>query len=93
MVKMPVVTKKKLSSYIMGEQGKISKQSLLTAGALLGTAAIGASILSQSAQAGSCCSDGSIDGTSHGNKLDFDYTASSNTAKAIHSHHASHSSY
>ncbi|MCB9361953.1 hypothetical protein H6504_00825 [Candidatus Woesearchaeota archaeon] len=33
--------KKKISAYILGEEGKISKQSMMALGSLLGTAAVG----------------------------------------------------
>ncbi len=42
--------KKTLGAYARGESGKISKQSMLTVGAIVGGAAIGAAIASKSAK-------------------------------------------
>jgi len=42
--------KKTLGDYARGESGKISKQSMLTVGAIVGGAAIGAAIASKSAK-------------------------------------------
>ncbi len=44
--------RKKLSNYIKSEKGKISKQSMVSVGAFIGTAAIASSLASKNAKAG-----------------------------------------
>ncbi len=78
--KIPKI-KKKLSNYLLSEEGKISKQALLTTGAFLAGATIGAVSSVQEVEAG----------TSHSNSLSLSY--SGGTATATHTHHANHSSY
>jgi len=78
--KIPKI-KKKLSNYLMSEEGKISKQALLTTGAFLAGATLGTISAVQEVEAG----------TTHANSLALSY--SGGTATATHSHHASHSSY
>lgn len=77
---MPEI-KKKISSFLLSEEGKIAKSSLLKGGALLAVIALGPVISSQGASA------------AHGNSLSLNYNAGSGTATAQHSHHASHSSH
>ena len=80
--KIPAV-KKKIASYILGEDGKISKQALIKVGAILGTAALSSILISNNVVAGH---------TSHTlNALTLHYDEGA--ASAVHSHHASHSSY
>lgn len=83
MVKAPKI-KKKLSAYIMGEDGRIPKQVLLAMGAFLGSSVLSSILLSTDVQAGTIY---------HGNTLTVNYTPASGLASATHSHHASHSSY
>lgn len=73
--------KKKMSNYLLSEEGKISKQSLLAMGTFLGGAAIGLSLSAEEISAG----------TSHGNDLSISYD--SEVAYSTHAHHASHSSH
>lgn len=75
------VMKKKISDYIMGEEGRISKQSLMAMGAFLGSAALGSILFSDDVAAQE----------THINSLTLGY--SGGNATATHSHHASHSSY
>ncbi len=42
--------KKKLTSFVKGEKGKISKQSMLTVGSIVGGAALGAAIASKTSE-------------------------------------------
>ncbi len=42
--------KKKLTSFVKGENGKISKQSMLTVGSIVGGAALGAAIASKTSE-------------------------------------------
>ncbi|MFH1849272.1 MAG: hypothetical protein ABH879_03735 [archaeon] len=44
--------KKKLAAYVKSEKGKISKQSMVTVGAFIGTAAVAAALASKSVKAG-----------------------------------------
>jgi len=77
--------KKKISAYIMGEDGKISKQSLIAIGAFIGSAALSSLLLSDSVNAHSSH-------TSHGtNSLSISYSAG--TATGTHNHHSSHGSH
>ena len=73
--------KKRITSFLLSEEGKISKQALLTTGAFLAGATIGAVSSVQEVEAG----------TSHSNSLSLSY--SGGTATATHTHHANHSSY
>ena len=79
--KIPKI-KKKISHYLLSEEGKISKQSLLTIGSILGGAILGAVASTQEVEAG----------WSHINELSLNYTGGTE-ATAEHSHHGSHSSY
>jgi len=61
-VKIPKL-KKKISAYLLGEDGKITKQSLMSVGSILGTVAIGGALMSEIAEAkaktcGTCSSTG-----------------------------------
>jgi hypothetical protein len=72
--------KKKISSFINDEEGKISKQSLFALGTFIGSAAI-ASVLSSKNTA---ANDISLTNSTVGNTI---------TATASHTHHGSHSSH
>jgi hypothetical protein len=92
--KIPKI-KKKISSYLLSEEGKISKQALLTMGAFLGGAAIGTLIGSEDVAAAGPCKSGSdctIETTcsvaAHCNHISLSY--SGGTATAAHTHHASY---
>lgn len=77
--------KKKIGSYLLSEEGKISKQNLLALGSFLGTAALSSLLLSGEASA--------VDSNTvyHTNNLGLSYSAG--TATATHTHHASHGSH
>lgn len=78
--KIPKI-KKKISTYLLSEEGKISKQALFTMGSFLGGAALGIALSAEEVEAP----------IYHTNGLSLSY--SGGTATATHSHHASHSSY
>jgi len=82
--KIPQI-KKKISAYVLGEEGKISKQSIITLGAFLGAAALGGVLTAKDAKA--------EDVTTHHNELHFRYDPGDDQAIGAHSHHASHNSY
>ena len=50
---VPNEVKKKVSTFIRSEQGQVSKHSLVTLGAFLGSAALGAILAAKTASAGS----------------------------------------
>jgi hypothetical protein len=98
--KIPKI-KKKISSYLLSEEGKISKQALLTMGAFLGGAAIGTLISSEDVDAatGGPCKSGpdctietaqsaACKTYAHCNHISLSY--SGGTATAAHTHHASY---
>lgn len=72
--------KKRITSFLVGEEGKISKQSLLSLGAFIGTGVLGGILAAKDASAQ----------TYHTNSLSLSY--SGGTATATHGHHSSHSS-
>jgi len=78
MVKIPKI-KRKLSAYIMGEEGRISKQALLAMGAFLGSGVLASILLSDDVQA---------QVTHTENTLSVSYDAG--WATATHGHHASY---
>ena len=77
--------KKKISSYVLGEEGKISKQSLITLGAVLGTAALGGMLSAKDVAAGH------TNAYQHWNNLYLQYSGGAVTG--THSHHSSHQSH
>ena len=76
--------KKKISSYLSSEDGKITKESLLTVGAFVTSAAASAALLSKSVSAGH------TNTPTHQNDLDMNYAQQSETAVGKHTHHGSH---
>jgi len=84
--KIPKI-KKKVRAFLVGEEGKISKQSLLKTGAILSSIAV-ATILSSSRVAAEHCS---CNHRSHGSHLNLSY--SPDTATTNHSSHGSHGSH
>jgi len=102
-VKIPKI-KKKISDYLLSEEGKISKQALLTMGAILGGASIAATLLAKGADAvayGPCLDDSlctreiptdtsPCTTTIHCNSLLLDYSDSAGGATATHAHHSSY---
>lgn len=83
--KLPVI-KKKISAYIMGEEGRISKQALISMGAFLGSAALSSVLLSDSVYAGHASHASHLT-----NALSLGYEGGE--ATGTHSHHASHGSH
>ncbi len=81
--------KKKVTSYLLSEEGKISKQSLMALGAFLGGAAISSVLLAEDSTA----AHSSHSSQGHSNSLSLGYVESSGTATGTHSHHANHSSH
>jgi len=71
--------KKKVTGFLLSEEGKIPKQSLVALGSFLSAAVIGGVIATKEAAA------------DHSNSFDVGY--SGNTASATHVHHANHSSH
>ncbi len=86
MVELPKI-KKKISSFLTKEDGKISKEKLIKAGILLGAAAL---VSIKGAEAGHS-------NTPHNNVLNLNYVKPSaigtHNHAAAHSSHSSHSSY
>ena len=84
MAKVPEI-KKKVSSYLLNEDGKISKQSLVAIGSLVTGAAI--SLMSRDAAAHS-------NYVSHdANSLSVRYAPTDATVTGNHGHHSSHHSH
>ena len=79
--KLPEV-KKTINAFLVGEEGKISKQSIIKAGIILGTVSL--STLS--------IASAHTDSITHSNPLGTLTYDSTGTAKTSHSQHASHSS-
>jgi len=71
--------KKRITSFLLSEEGKISKQSLLSLGAFISAAVIGGVLATKEAAA------------LHSNSLDITY--SEPTATGTHQHHSSHGSH
>jgi len=91
--KIPQI-KKKISAYVLGEEGKISKQSIMTLGAFLGAAALGGILSSKEVKgvhASSYNHSNSLGLTYGGNTVTGTHTHS--TSHNSHSSHVSHSSY
>ena len=86
MGKLPEL-KKKVTSYLLSEEGKISKQSLMALGAFLGGAAISSILMADSVNAHSSSQ------TDHDNSLKFTYSANDKAAIGKHNHHSSHGSH
>ena len=93
--------KKKINAFLVGEEGKISKQSLLKVGAMLGGAALGTVLSARKAYAGHSSSDSTCDrceasnDVCHGNLLGV--TSTGATIESSHEHcietHSSHRSH
>lgn len=73
--------KKKINAFLVGEEGKISKASLLKGGVILSLIALSPILSSKAASAQ----------TSHSNDLSLNYQSGS--ATGVHNHHGSHSSH
>jgi hypothetical protein len=78
--------KKKISSYLKAEEGKITKESVLTVGAFITSAAASAALLSKTVNAAT--GHTSVEGGQHGNDVDLGYT--NDVAVGNHTHHGSH---
>ena len=85
-MKLPQI-KKKVSAYILGEEGRIAKQSLISLGALLGTVALGTILASQSSEAGTSVSHK----VTHSNNPTL--RVSGTTGIGRHGHHSNHASH
>lgn len=82
MAKLPKL-KKKINAFMVGEEGKISKESLLKAGTFIAFIALTSSINAAQAEAG----------VNHTNSLDVYHSDPTVTTTGTHSHHASHASH
>lgn len=82
MAKLPKL-KKKINAFMVGEEGRISKESLIKAGTFITFAALSATIGSSRVEAGNV----------HSNSLGSNYNDHTMTGTGSHSHHASHSSH
>jgi len=85
MKKIPKL-KKKVNAFLVGEEGKISKQSLLKAGTILGAISLSSIMALKGVSA-----ETHPDYVTHVNSLSLGY--SGGTAAATHTHHASHTSH
>ena len=72
------VIKKKLTSFLLSEEGKISKHGLLGLGSLISAAVIGGVLFSKGAAA-----------ATHINSLQVSYSAAQQVALGTHGHHSS----
>ena len=75
--KIPEI-KKTINAFLVGEEGKISKQSILKVGVILSVVSLGG-VKDVSAH------------VNHTNNLDFDYDGTG-TLSTVHNHHVSHDS-
>jgi hypothetical protein len=75
--------KKKVNAFLVGEEGKISKKSLLKVGAVLSTIALGSALSAEKTKAELCSGSGSATHASH----------SSHGSHSSHSSHGSHASW
>lgn len=80
--KIPII-KKRMHAFLVGEEGKISKQALLTVGVLLGSAAVSTILSSDDVAAHSHHS-------SHSNALNMAYSGSTHIASGTHTSHSDH---
>ncbi|MFH0979242.1 MAG: hypothetical protein V1837_08160 [Candidatus Woesearchaeota archaeon] len=69
--------KKNISGFLLSEEGKISKQSMLALGSFVSAAIIGGSLASKQASA------------THANNLTVEYQSLSRVAVGTHAHHSS----
>ena len=76
-MKFPEV-KKKVNAFLVGEDAKISKESVVKVGAILGTLALSGALASQKVQAQMCHAN-AVNIPAHG--------------QAQHGHHSNHCSY
>lgn len=80
--------KKKVSSFLLGEEGKITKESLIKSGAFLGGVALSGALMAKSASAVYNHSHG----PDNGNIL-ISHPIDKTTTTISHNHHMSHSSH
>lgn len=78
--------KKSIKNYIMGEDGKISKQSMLTLGAFFGASAFASIVSTKNVQAQHVSHGAHCSHSSHGSH-------GSHSAHGSHSSHVSHGSH
>ncbi len=74
--------KRKVNAFLVGEEGKISKKSLIKTGAFLGAIALSSAVLSTSASA-----------QTHINNLQGNFNAGTSTLTGSHVHHGSHAQH
>jgi hypothetical protein len=77
--------RKRINAFLVGEEGKISKHSLLAIGTVLGTVAL------SNAASAACCKGGST--PCHTNNFYTNPQTDGSSYKAIHGHHSSHGSH
>ena len=85
MVNIPKL-KKKVHAFLIGEEGKISKESLLKAGTILGIIAISGTLNVNDTTAST-----HSDSLNHANGLSL--SASETSTTGTHNHHANHSNH
>lgn len=73
--------KKKINAFLVGEEGKISKQSILKAGVVMGGIVIGSGMLTKGVAA------------DHANSFSVSYNSATGDGTAMHGSHASHGSH
>lgn len=93
--------KKRLSSFLVSEEGRISKQTVISVGAFISSSVIGGILMSKDASAGACacacssspcgspCTSPCSATPTHTNDLSTP-TISGTTASATHAHHNSY---
>ena len=82
MVNIPKI-KKKINAFLIGEEGKISKESLLKTSMVVTALALGSAIASSNTSAAANLHTNNLAMKSYG----------STAFKGVHSHHASHASH
>jgi len=85
--------KKKITSFAKGEKGKISRQSMLTVGSIVGGAALGAAIASKITEGFGTKTAENIEGKPAikvGQQIYCDVDSSTNEILCTHSHHTSY---
>jgi len=80
--------KKKVNAFLVGEEGKISKETILKAGAIAGGFALSSALLSKGVY--SQHNQHSNNGPIHSNGLSLNYDAPSSSATSTHTSHGNH---
>ncbi len=71
--------KKRVTAFLVGEEGKISKKNIIKLGGYLGSLTVAASLVEA--------------GWTHKNELGIHFQHKTHSSVATHNHHANHSSY